>query len=64
MGSLSARDNKPATRSRQNLRDRRRGSSDLSPEAQAVLADWVASGDYDRIVAEITANDPDIATQR
>lgn len=36
---------------------------DLSPEARAALADWVASGDYDRIVAEITADDPDIATQ-
>jgi hypothetical protein len=37
---------------------------DLSPAARAVLADWVASGDYDRIVAEITAHDPDIRTQQ
>jgi len=36
---------------------------DLSPEAKAALAQWVASGDYDRIVAEIAANDPDVATQ-
>ncbi len=35
----------------------------LSQEARAALADWVASGDYDRIVAEITAGDPDISTQ-
>ncbi len=37
--------------------------ADLSPEAKAALAEWVTSGDYDRVVAEITANDPDIATQ-
>ncbi len=35
---------------------------DLPPEAKAALAEWVSSGDYDRIVAEITADDPDIAT--
>lgn len=38
-------------------------SIDLSPAARAALADWVASGDYDRAVAEITADDPDLATQ-
>lgn len=38
-------------------------SCDLSPAAGAVLADWVASGDYDRAIAEITADDPDLATQ-
>jgi hypothetical protein len=36
---------------------------DLSSAARAALADWVASGDYDRIVGEITAGDPDIETQ-
>jgi len=35
----------------------------LPPEARAALADWVASGDYDRVVAELTADDPDLATQ-
>jgi hypothetical protein len=38
-------------------------SDGLSPIAQAVLADWVASGDYDRAVAEIVVDDPDLATQ-
>ncbi|MCU1498208.1 MAG: hypothetical protein JWM47_2161 [Acidimicrobiales bacterium] len=37
--------------------------NNLSPEARAIVKDWVASGDYDRVVAEITANDPDLATQ-
>jgi len=36
---------------------------DLSPAARAALADWVASGDYDRAIAVITADDPDLATQ-
>lgn len=35
----------------------------LSDEVRAVLADWRASGDYDRAVAEIVADDPDLATQ-
>jgi hypothetical protein len=35
----------------------------LSPEARAALADWRSSGDYDRAVAEIVADDPDLATQ-
>jgi hypothetical protein len=38
-------------------------ANELSPAARAALADWVASGDYDRMVAEITVDDPDIATQ-
>lgn len=38
-------------------------SDTLSPAARAVLADWVASGDYDRAVAEIVADDPNLATQ-
>lgn len=37
---------------------------DLSPAARAALADWVASGDYDRVVDAVTADDPDIRTQR
>jgi hypothetical protein len=35
----------------------------LPAEAQAALKDWVASGDYDRAVAEIVADDPDLDTQ-
>lgn len=35
----------------------------LSATASAVLADWVSSGDYDRAVTEIIADDPDLATQ-
>ena len=38
-------------------------SSELSSDAKAALAEWVTNGDYDRIVAEITADDPDIAIQ-
>lgn len=38
-------------------------SAGLSPEARAALAEWVASGDYDRAVAEIVADDPDLQTQ-
>lgn len=37
--------------------------SALSPAASAALADWVSDGDYDRAVAEIIADDPDLATQ-
>lgn len=35
----------------------------LSDAARLALADWVSSGDYDRAVAEISADDPDLATQ-
>jgi hypothetical protein len=38
-------------------------STDLSDAARAALTDWISSGDYDRAVADITADDPDIATQ-
>jgi hypothetical protein len=38
-------------------------SEGLSSAARAALADWVDSGDYDRAVAEIVADDPDIQTQ-
>ncbi|HXH59106.1 hypothetical protein [Iamia sp.] len=38
--------------------------TDPLPEAaREALRDWVASGDYDRTVAEIVANDPDMQTQ-
>ncbi len=33
------------------------------PEAAAILKDWVDSGDYDRAVAELVADDPDMRTQ-
>lgn len=54
-----------AARERGELRDEPSGmpANDLSPEAKAAVAQWVASGDYDRVVAEITADDPDLATQ-
>jgi hypothetical protein len=38
-------------------------SSPLSPEARAALVEWRTSGDYDRAVAELVADDPDLATQ-
>lgn len=38
-------------------------SEGLSPEARAALAGWVTSGDYDRAVAEIVVDDPDLQTQ-
>lgn len=38
-------------------------SEGLSPAARAAVADWVDSGDYDRAVAEIVADDPDLQTQ-
>lgn len=40
------------------------GTIEPLPEAaKAALRDWVDSGDYDRAVAEIVANDPDLQTQ-
>lgn len=38
-------------------------SEDLSPAIRAAVIDWVDSGDYDRAVAEIVADDPDLQTQ-
>ena len=35
----------------------------LSDEVRAALVEWRASGDYDRAVAEVVADDPDLATQ-
>lgn len=37
--------------------------SPLSPEARAALTEWRMSGDYDLAVAELVADDPDIASQ-
>lgn len=37
-------------------------SEPLPDAAKAALRDWVDSGDYDRAVAEIVANDPDLQT--
>ncbi len=37
--------------------------SPLSPEVRAVLAEWKASGDFDRALAEVIADDPDLASQ-
>jgi hypothetical protein len=38
-------------------------SEGLSPAIRAAVADWVKSGGYDRAVAEIVADDPDLQTQ-
>lgn len=35
----------------------------LSPEAREALREWRASGDYDRAVAEIVADDPDLRSE-
>ncbi|MGH9136166.1 MAG: hypothetical protein ACRD0G_03850 [Acidimicrobiales bacterium] len=37
--------------------------SPLPAEAKAALVDWKTSGDYDAAVAEVVAQDPDLATQ-
>lgn len=37
--------------------------SHLSPEVRAALANWKASGDFDRALAEVIADDPDLADQ-
>jgi hypothetical protein len=52
-------------RERGELRDDRWAPSDdlLPAEARAAVVDWMASGDYDRAVGEIVADDPDLATQ-
>ena len=36
---------------------------ELSPPVRAAIADWVDSGDYDRAVAELVADDPQMRTQ-
>lgn len=37
--------------------------SHLSPEVRAALADWKASGDFDRALAQVIADDPDLTDQ-
>lgn len=37
--------------------------SPLSPEVQAALREWRDSGDFDRALAEVIADDPDLADQ-
>jgi len=37
-------------------------SEGISPAIRAAIADWVDSGDYDRAVAEVVADDPDLQT--
>jgi hypothetical protein len=37
--------------------------SPLSPEVQAVLREWRDSGDFEQALAEVIADDPDLATQ-
>lgn len=36
--------------------------SHLSPEVRAVLREWRDSGDLDRALAEVVADDPDLGT--
>lgn len=36
--------------------------SHLSPQVRAVLREWRDSGDFDRALAEVTADDPDLWT--
>ena len=36
---------------------------ELGDEVRAAIKDWLDSGDYDRIVAQIVANDPELATE-
>lgn len=38
-------------------------SGPLPAEAREALRDWVTSGNYDRAVAEVVADDPGLATQ-
>ena len=54
-----------AAREAGELRSAPSGSPEvgLSPEARTALTEWLASGDYDRAVAEIVADDPDLASQ-
>ena len=37
--------------------------SPFEPDERALIAAWRSSGEYDRIVADIVAGDPDLATQ-
>ena len=37
--------------------------SPFEPEERALIAAWRSSGEYDRIVADIVARDPDLATR-
>lgn len=37
--------------------------SPLSPAAREVLASWVQDGGYDRALAEVAADDPELADQ-
>lgn len=37
--------------------------SPLSAPVRAVLSDWKASGDFDRALAAVVADDPDLATK-
>ncbi len=34
--------------------------SPVSPEVQAVLREWRDTGDFDRALTEVTADDPDL----
>jgi len=37
--------------------------SHLSPEVRAVVADWKASGGFDRALSEVISDDPELADQ-
>ena len=38
-------------------------ASPFAPDARDAVAAWHASGEYDQAVAELVADDPDVATQ-
>lgn len=38
-------------------------NSPLPPEARAILAEWLSDGGYDAAIAEIGAQDPDLANE-
>jgi hypothetical protein len=47
------------------FRARRSGTyeSPLSPEARAIVLEWLRDGGYDEAVALVVADDPELATQ-
>ena len=44
-------------------RERKPFVSPLDPEVQAILAEWLRDGGYEAAIAEIAAQDPDLANQ-
>ena len=44
-------------------RERKPFVSPLDPEVRAILAEWLRDGGYEAAIAEIAAQDPDLANQ-